>query len=186
VQIPKTSIHNWTFLEGIKTALQLDPIVEQSKKNDVGPPIEGLKAFGTIYAGWAFSQDFYRENLFKEFGFNTVHDLVKTWQTRFNYIHHKDILSMINTWQSADLSDNLIYCGDLVKGLKGIKAQTLIMPTSTDLYFRWEDAKSDSSVIPNSEFVIIPTKFGHVGGGPNRVPKDTAFIEENLKRFLNK
>jgi len=54
----KTSPHNIVFLEGVKAALQADG--NWNKGNYTNPPIEGLKAFGRVYAGWAFSQTFYR------------------------------------------------------------------------------------------------------------------------------
>ena len=66
----KTSIHNNVFLEGIKAAL----LADKSWKNGnyKKQPIAGLKAFGRVYAGWAFSQSFYRKKLYKKFGFKDV------------------------------------------------------------------------------------------------------------------
>ena len=55
----KTSEHNFVFLEGVKAALCADPIWNNGDYSS--PPIEGLKAFGRVYAGWAFSQYFFRE-----------------------------------------------------------------------------------------------------------------------------
>lgn len=55
----KTSEHNFVFLEGVKAALCADPIWNNGDYSS--PPIEGLKAFGRVYAGWAFSQSFFRE-----------------------------------------------------------------------------------------------------------------------------
>ena len=55
----KTSIHNYVFLEGVKASLLADK--NWKKGNYKKQPIEGLKAFGRVYAGWAFSQNFYRQ-----------------------------------------------------------------------------------------------------------------------------
>ena len=57
----KTSEHNIVFLEGVKAALQADSVYADGNYNS--PPIKGLKAFARIYAGWAFSQTFYREKM---------------------------------------------------------------------------------------------------------------------------
>ena len=71
----KTSIHNHVFLEGVKAALIADK--NWNKGNYKKQPVAGLKAFGRVYAGWAFSQDFYREKLYKKIGFKNVEDLLK-------------------------------------------------------------------------------------------------------------
>ena len=73
----KTSIHNRVFLEGIKAALIADINWNNGKYKK--QPIAGLKAFGRVYAGWAFSQEFYREKLFKKIGYNKVEDLLNDW-----------------------------------------------------------------------------------------------------------
>ena len=66
----RTSPHNFVFLEGLKAALCAD---QDWKEGDyISPPINGLKAFARIYAGWAFSQTFYREKLYKKIGFNEI------------------------------------------------------------------------------------------------------------------
>ena len=65
----KTSIHNHVFLEGVKAALVADK--DWNNGDYKSPPVAGLKAFGRVYAGWAFSQDFFREELFKKIGFKT-------------------------------------------------------------------------------------------------------------------
>ena len=63
-------------------------------------PVEGLKAFGRVYAGWAFSQDFYREKLYKKIGYKNVKNLLNDWAND----HAKnwdanDLLCKLKTWQ---------------------------------------------------------------------------------------
>ena len=74
----KTSIHNHVFLEGVKAALTADK--SWNKGNYKKQPVEGLKAFGRVYAGWAFSQTFFREELFRTLGFETVEDFLQDWE----------------------------------------------------------------------------------------------------------
>ena len=76
----RTSIHNQVFLEGVKSALlaakgvsskgstfgRAESAKAEVKKNREWTEEErtvGLKAFGRGYAGWGFSQAFYRERL---------------------------------------------------------------------------------------------------------------------------
>ena len=35
-------------------------------------PQRGLRAFARVYAGWGFSQAFYREHLYKKIGFSSL------------------------------------------------------------------------------------------------------------------
>ena len=57
----RTSPHNKVFLEGVKAALTADNIFAGG--DYTAPPEAGLRAFGRVYAGWAYSQAFYRERL---------------------------------------------------------------------------------------------------------------------------
>lgn len=73
----KTSLHNQVFLEGVKSALlagkgaasrgicagELTPKAEYRGWTEAEAKA-GLKALGRVYAGWGFSQAFYREKLF--------------------------------------------------------------------------------------------------------------------------
>ena len=52
----RCSPHNFVFLEGVKASLQADPAFDSGRYTR--PPVHGLRAFGTVYAGWAYSQDF--------------------------------------------------------------------------------------------------------------------------------
>lgn len=55
----KTSLHNIVFLEGVKAALTADAAF-QGGRYDKQPDV-GLRALARVYAGWGFSQQFYRE-----------------------------------------------------------------------------------------------------------------------------
>ena len=73
----KTSPHNLVFLEGVKAALQAD--AAWNGGDYAQPPEKGLRAFGRVYAGWAYSQTFYRERLHRELGLETFEDLLVDW-----------------------------------------------------------------------------------------------------------
>ena len=48
-----------------------------NKGNYKKQPVSGLKAFGRVYAGWAFSQSFYRKQLYKKLGYKSSEELLK-------------------------------------------------------------------------------------------------------------
>ena len=72
-------------------------------------PIEGLKAFGRVYAGWAFSQSFYREKAYKKLGFNNVEELLQDWERdHLNNWDANNLLTKLETWQKGDISQGPI------------------------------------------------------------------------------
>ena len=73
----KTSEHNIVFLEGVKAALRADAVYADG--NYTRPPVKGLKAFARVYAGWAFSQTFYREQMYRLKGFDSAEALLQDW-----------------------------------------------------------------------------------------------------------
>src|SRR6202049_4101780 len=70
---------NFVFLEGIRYALMADPAWRDGWF--VETPVRGLRAMGRIYAGWALSQAFYREELYRTIGFSLLEDfLIAGWE----------------------------------------------------------------------------------------------------------
>ena len=81
----RTSLHNQVFLEGVKSAL-LASKGAASGGSCSGELTDaeyrtwtkeerniGLRAFGRVYAGWGFSQAFYRERLYEsELGYSSL------------------------------------------------------------------------------------------------------------------
>ena len=161
----KTSEHNFVFLEGVKAALCADPIWNNG--NYTSPPINGLKAFGRVYAGWAFSQSFFREKTYKKLGFKNVEELLLDWENdHINNWDANDLLTKLSTWQKADISKGSKYKGNFIKALKSIKAKTIIMPCSHDLYFPPEDNKFEAKFINNSELRTYNSIWGHCAANP--------------------
>ncbi len=106
----RTAPHNLVFLEGIKYALMADPAWRDGYFAE--PPVRGLRAMGRIYAGWALSQAFYREELYRTIGFSSVEDfLIAGWEANYLRRDADNLLAMIWTWQHADISANELYEG---------------------------------------------------------------------------
>lgn len=165
----KTSLHNQVFLEGVKSALlsakgaQSAGIVkgEATEPSSYRPwtaeeRTTGLKALGRVYAGWGFSQAFYRERLYEScLGFKNLEDfMVNFWEAwalskgthsqvvnpskalgLLTYVDPENMLVMLHTWQAGDCSNQEPYQGDFKKAMESIQAKALVMPSKTDLYF---------------------------------------------------
>lgn len=179
----KTSPHNSVFLEGVKAALTAD--INYQDGRFVAFPERGLRAMGRLYAGWAMSQTFYRDELWRSTGCSSLEDyLVSQWEGYFLRRDPANLLSQLWTWQHADISANEIYKGDLKQALRAIKARTLIMPSETDLYFQVEDNRREVACMNEARLLTIPSAWGHSAGMNAHNPVDTKFIDAALAALL--
>lgn len=95
----RTSLHNQVFLEGPKCALLAakgaasagicageETSAGGGYRNWTADERErGLRAFGRVYAGWGFSQAFYRERVYETLGYKDLEDfMVKFWEGWFS------------------------------------------------------------------------------------------------------
>jgi homoserine O-acetyltransferase len=180
----KCSRHNFVFLEGVKAALTADAAWKEGWYTD--KPARGLRAAARVYAGWGFSQDFYRQELdLKTLGYSSLEDfLVAFWEGFFLPKDANNLLTMLWTWQHGDIGDNEIYNGDFKAALGAIKAKAYVMPGQTDLYFPVADSENEVANMPNATLVPVPSVWGHFAGGPGTNPKDVDFIDAKLKELL--
>lgn len=178
----KTTPHNFIFLEGVKSALQADAAWQNGWYDK--SPSKGLRAVARVYAGWGFSQPFYKQEVYREHGYSSLEDfLVAFWEGFFLGRDANNLLTMLWSWQYGDISANPMFGGDFKKALAAIKAKAMVMPSQTDLYFPPEDNEYETKHMPNAEFRPIPSIWGHfAGGGMN--PVDTKFIDDSLKELL--
>jgi homoserine O-acetyltransferase len=174
--------HNQVFLEGVKAALTCDPAWHGGFYHH--QPNAGLKAFARVYAGWAYSQAFFREELYRQLGFDGIPALLKYWEEDHLAQDANNLLAVLESWKSADISNNDLYAGDFAAALGAITARTLIMPCTTDLYFTEQDAAWEAAQMPNAVCQPLSSDWGHCAGAPGRNPKDTARILAACAKLL--
>ena len=179
----RTSRHNWLFLEGCKSALLADAAFAGG--DYAAPPVIGIRAFARVYAGWAWSQTFFRQELDRQrLGLPSLEAfLTHAWEPSFQAHDANNLLAMLATWQAADISANPQFNGDFAAALAGITARAVVMPCRTDLYFPPEDSEIEVAHMPHARLHVIPSIWGHMaGGGIN--PDDAAFIDAALAQLL--
>lgn len=168
----RTSIHNIVFLEGVKAALQADSAWNAGRYT--APPVRGLKAFARVYAGWAYSQTFFRAELYRQLGFATYEDLLVEWERENLGYDANDLLAMLWSWQKADISRNDTYRGDFHRALAGIKARAILLPCTDDLYFPPADNEIEAAHMQRATFRPFASAWGHCvpvpGGDPGFMP----------------
>ena len=180
----KTAEHNWVFLEGVKAALKADAAYKEG--NYESPPVKGLKAFGRIYAGWAFSQTFYREKMYKLKGFDSAEALLQDWEQDHLDWDANDLLCKLSSWQHGDISQQPPYQGDFAKALAAIKAKTIVIACDNDLYFRPEDNAIEVAHIKNGELRVYQSAWGHCVASPGNDPEFEKYLDSAIEELLDK
>ena len=179
----KTAEHNKVFLKGVKSCIEADSNFNNGDYSEA--PVAGLKAFARVYAGWAFSQAFYRNHRYKEMGFETAEDLLIFWEDDHLTWDANDLLAMLKTWLSADISQQDPYRGNLKQALNAIKATVWLVPCEQDLYFRYEDNLKELEALANAEYHGFESDFGHCAPGPGRFPDETKRVDALTQRLLD-
>ncbi|MEH2568643.1 alpha/beta fold hydrolase [Bradyrhizobium sp. AZCC 2289] len=182
----RCSPYNHVFLEGVKAALTADPAYRDGRF--VAKPSAGLRAMGRVYAGWAMSHAYYRDEIWREAGFDSLEDyLAGSWDNAFSRRDANDLLAQIGIWQNGDISRCPEFGGDIDRALAAIKARVLLMPGRTDRYFDFHDNEDEVGRLTNAKLVElhpIPSIHGHRAGNPVNNAADRAFINAEISAIL--
>ena len=178
----KTSPHNFVFLEGVKAALLADSVFNDGFYDE--PPVKGLKAFGRVYAGWAFSQTFYREKLHRNIGFENAEDLLVDWELDHLNWDANDLLAKLATWQAGDISNNELYKGNLEAALNAISAKTIIIACDNDLYFQPADNKLEVEHIKDGQLRVYDSPWGHCVASPGNGTAFADYLDATINELI--
>jgi homoserine O-acetyltransferase/O-succinyltransferase len=182
----RTAVHNKVFLSGLLCTLEAAPEYQGDGRFSA-QPVAAVRAFAHIYAGWGLSQDFYRAELYRTaLGAASLEDFIKAdWEDSFARHQAANLYAQALTWQEADISANELYGGDLPAALAAIRARVLLMPSSTDLYFRVADNQAELPYLRHAELAVIESRWGHRAGNPRTIPVDLAFLKAKVRSWLD-
>lgn len=176
----KTYPHGIVRLEGAISAVSADAAFAGGRYTS--PPVKGLAAWSTHWAGWVWSQEWWRRELFKP-QFKTVDEVLASRIQRDAVRDVNNLIAQARTWQHHDIGDTPGFNGDHEKALRAITARVLYMPGETDLYFPVGDAKYESQFLKDVTFAPIPSLWGHsAGSGGN--PADVELLNTRIAAFL--
>ena len=178
----KTYPHGVVRLEGAISALTADAAFNDGQYTS--PPLKGLAAWSRHWAGWVWSQEWWRRELFKP-QWSTVDDVLASRTARDAVRDPNNLISQARTWQRHNIGDTPGFNGDHERALASIKARLLYMPCETDLYFPIADAKYESQFIENVSLTPIPSLWGHSAGSGAHAA-DNVFINDQVRRFLER
>ncbi len=179
----RTWPHGIVRNEGQIAAITAD---ENFKGGDyTAEPAKGISAFGMVWAGWLYSQEWWRDELWKEEDPKATLDSTIA-QFRNHFIDGADANNLIlqmRTWEKHDVGTTPGMNGDTRKALASIKVPVLYMPSATDMYFPVGDARYESQFIPHVTLKPIPSLWGHPAGA-GASPADLKFLNDNIGAFL--
>jgi homoserine O-acetyltransferase/O-succinyltransferase len=177
----KTYPHGVVRLEGAISALSADAAF--SDGDYTSPPLKGLAAWSRHWAGWVWSQEWWRRELFKP-QWQTVDEVLASRTGRDAVRDANNLISQARTWQRHNVGDTPGFGGDHEKALASITARVLSMPCETDLYFPVGDFRYEAQFINGVTLTPIPSLWGHsAGSGGN--PADSTFINDQVAAFLH-
>jgi homoserine O-acetyltransferase len=171
--------HGFVRLEGQIAALTTDPAWRDGDYST--PPVKGLEAFGMVWAGWLYSQEWWRQELWR----TNAATFEQAWQgfrRRFS-ADANDYILQARTWQRHDVGTTAGFDGNTEQALRSIKARVLYMPSETDLYFPVTDARYEQAFIADVTFTPIPSLWGHTAGAASN-PADLKFLNDHITAFL--
>jgi len=175
--------HGVVRLEGQITALTTDPAFNGG--DYTAPPRKGIEAYGMVWLGWLYSQEWWRREMWKTAAPDRTlqQEIENRRRTFFANTDANDLILQARTWQRHDVGTTHGFDGDVERALRSISVPVLYMPSETDLYFPVGDARFEAQFIRRVELVPIPSLWGHpAGAGGN--PTDRAFLNEKIGRFL--
>jgi homoserine O-acetyltransferase len=180
----KTYPHGVVRLEGQISAITADAAFKNGDYTE--PPAKGLSAFGMVWAGWLYSQEWWRRELWKTTAPNvTLEQEIEHF--RSNFIPGADANNLIlqmRTWEHHDVGGTPGFGGDVENALRSIKVPFLYMPSETDLYFPVGDARYEAQFIPGVKLAPIPSLWGHTAGAASN-PADAKFLNDTIGNFLS-
>ncbi|HEX3866203.1 MAG TPA: alpha/beta fold hydrolase [Gemmatimonadaceae bacterium] len=179
----KTYGHGIVRLEGQIAALTAD---ETFNGGDyASPPTKGLEAFGMVWAGWLYSQEWWRRELWKTTvpPGTTLEQYMQSFRSFIPGADANDMILQARTWERHDVGATPGFGGDVERALRSIRAPFLYMPSATDLYFPVGDAKYEAQFMSTVSLVPIPSLWGHPAGA-GASPEDRTFLNETIGKFL--
>ena len=175
--------HGVVRLEGQIAALTADPSFNGG--DYTAPPKKGIEAFGMVWLGWLYSQEWWRREMWKAAAPDRTlqQEIESRRRTFFASADANDLILQARAWQRHDVGTTPGFDGDVERALRSIAVPVLYMPSETDLYFPVGDARFEAQFIRRVELAPIPSLWGHpAGAGGN--PADRAFLNEKIARFL--
>lgn len=177
---PAPSAVNRVFLEGIRAVL-----VGGLKPSEVGALdklprselVRRLCAFGAVYAGWAYSDEFFLSEAYRAFGYESCEAVVEGWAADHEKMDAADLAAQLDAWLSAR-APVLEHAGE------SAVVRMVAMPGSTDRYFLSGTLGEARRAFPSLRVAEIASDLGHIAGRPGIRANETNQIKRQVDCLL--
>jgi homoserine O-acetyltransferase/O-succinyltransferase len=130
------------FIEALVEAITSDPGFNKGFYSSPAEVQEGLLRHAKIWAVMGWSTEFFQRGRHKALGFSSVDDFIINFMyAYFSPMDPNDLLCMAWKAHRADVSRHT--GGDLRAALNRVKAQTFVMPLSSDMFFPPADCQAE-------------------------------------------
>jgi homoserine O-acetyltransferase len=159
----RISLHQQVFIEALKEAITSDPRWNGGWYASGRDVRDGIDRMARIVATMGWSTKFYREERWRDIiGMSSLDDFINgVMKAYFEPMDPNVLLCEMHKWQRADVSRHT--GGDLAAALARIKAKTMVMPISHDLFFPPNECEADCRLVPGGLFRVIESPEGHMG-----------------------
>jgi len=180
----QVSLHQKVFVTTLEEAITADPNFNRGWYEDSSQVRDGIDRMATIVSTIGWSGPFYQESRWNSvLGMSSLEDFINgVMKAYFEPMDPNALLCQMYKWRNADVSRH--FDGNLPEALGQIKAKTLVMPISHDLFFPPEECRNDTQFISNAKVRVIDTKEGHMalnGFEPHYMEQVDSFLREHLK-----
>lgn len=179
----KTYPHGVARLEGHIATITGDPAFAGGEYGE--QPAAGVRAFGLTWGAWLYSQQWWRDELWRETDPQATFESVLA-EFRDDFApgaDANDLILQCRTWQRHDVGTTPGFDGDTRAALRSIADPLLYLPAETDLYFPIGDARFEAADIPSVTLLPIPSLWGHPAGAAAS-EADGVFLNDAIGRFL--
>lgn len=142
----------------------------------------GLDTFGRVYAGWAYSEEYFVDEVFREFGAVSADEVLEAWGRDHQTFDARDLLASLWTWQAADVG---VGRGGMAAALGRVRSRTVLMPCSSDRYFTLAENQLEAAMLPGAELSVIDSPLGHIAGRPGARTTEQSAVDAILDKLLH-
>lgn len=156
----RTTAHDYIFVRSHEDALKSDPAWNNGFYKNQSDVHVGLRRHAQTWSVMGLCPDFYNREAWRDAGYSSLQDfLQRFWEAYFAPMDPNNLIWMGWKWRHGDVSrhtDN-----DLAAALRRIKARTLVVAFSGDMFFPPADIQKEQKLIPNSKYREVKSLWAH-------------------------